>query len=225
MKKLLVKIKKISNKFFGSSVDEFYWKARHLIDREWPHKYLSADSIKHPHREFIIGKILFYYPFDSVLEIGCASGPNIYLLSQQIPDTVKIYGGDISKKAVDFGQRWFLNKGIKNVSLSVLNAQNLEKFSDKSIDIIFSDAALIYLSPDRINKSIKEMLRVAKKAIILNEWTGEFEKSFCAGHWVYNYKKLFSQFIPEQNIKVTKLPENLWGGNWSRFGCVTEIKI
>lgn len=207
MKKLLRNTKRLLDKTFGSKIDEIYWQFRHVFgNRKWAEKYLLEASLNHPHRKFIIDKIASYIPFKTILEIGCASGPNLYLLAKKFPE-VKLYGIDISKKAVETGNELLKKEGISNVKLYTGKADELGQFPDKSFDVVFTDATLIYVAPDKINKVIGEMLRVARKAVILNEWYKENPKSFYNDHWVHNYKLLFKQFILEEKIKFTKLPK------------------
>jgi len=223
MKKLLRNTKRLLDKTFGSKTDEMYWRFRHVFgSRKWAEKYLSEASLNHPHRKFIIDKIAGCAPLKTILEIGCASGPNVYLLAKKFPE-VKLYGIDISKKAVETGNKLLKKESISNVKLYAGKADELGQFPDKSFDIVFTDATLIYIDPDKINKVIGEMLRVARKAVILNEWHKETPESFYNDHWVHNYKSLFKQFIPEDKIKFTKLPENLWDRNWSEYGYIIEI--
>jgi len=222
IKIILRKIKRLAYKIFGTVVDEFYWEFRHIFDKKWAESYISKEFLEHPHRKFLTEKISNYYPFNSVLEIGCASGPNLYLLAKKFP-TVKFYGIDISKNAVKIGQEFFRKENINNVFLNFGKADKLKKFQDKSIDIIFTDATLIYLAPDKINKVIKEILRISKKVIILNEWNSDSPRSFYNGHWVHNYKSLFTKFISEEKIKLTKLPQGLWSGSWLKYGYIIEV--
>jgi ubiquinone/menaquinone biosynthesis C-methylase UbiE len=225
MKKFLVKIQDFLNKTVGTKIDETYWKFRHIYkNSDWAAKYISPESIGHPHREFLIGKIMEHQPFESILEVGCASGPNLYLLAKKNPG-VKFYGTDISKSAIATGQKWFEEQGIKNISFFSAKAEDFSKFSDKSIDLIFTDAILIYVGPDKIKKVLKEILRVARKAVIFNEWHADDRERFYEDHWVYNYKLLFNGIVPEGNIKITKLPENLWSGRWTKFGHIIEVNL
>jgi len=121
------------------------------------------------------------------LEIGCASGPNLYLLAKKFPE-IKLYGIDISKKAIEIGKKKFNEEKILNVILETGNPSDLQKFFNKSIDIIFSDACLIYISPKKINSVVEEMVRIAKKAIILCEQHSDNSNSFYNGNWGHNYK-------------------------------------
>lgn len=222
MKKLLRLVKRILAKSLKTKFEKFYWRFRHFVDKKWPKSYILPESLTHPHRKFLIEKITAYFPFENVLEIGCASGPNLYLLAKKFPNT-KLYGVDISKEAIKIGEKWLQSQKIKNVFLSANSAENLKRFSDNSMDIIFTDATLIYVGPDKIAEVIKEMLRIAKKAIILNELHSNSPKSFYNDHWIHNYRLLFKKFIPEEKIKLTKIPENLWSGDWSKYGHIIEV--
>jgi ubiquinone/menaquinone biosynthesis C-methylase UbiE len=222
MKKLLRKVKRLAVKIFGSKVDELYWGFRHFFDKSWPERYISKESINHPHRKILIDTISKYYPFDSALEIGCASGPNLYLLAKKFPE-VKLYGIDISKKAIEIGKKKFNEEKISNVILETGNPSDLKKFSDKSIDIVFSDACLICIGPKKINSVVEEMVRIAKKAIILCEQHSDYSNSFYNDNWIHNYKLLFGKFVSLEKIKFTKIPKEIWGGDWGEFGYIIEI--
>jgi len=215
-------IKRLANKIFGSKIDGPSWKFRHLLDKKWSESYISKQSIYNPFRKFFIEKISAYFPFDNALEIGCASGPNLYLLAQKIPQA-KFYGIDISKKAIETGKKFFTKENIKNVFLEAGKAENLKKIQDKSIDIIFTNAVLVCIGPDKIDSVIKEILRVAKKAIIFCEWHTDSPKSLYIDYWAHNYKLLLTQFVSDKKIKITKIPESLWGGTWGKLGYIIEV--
>lgn len=223
MKRLLREIKKLMKKIFGTKADEFYWRFRHIFNKEWVKDYISQESLNHPHREFLIDRISNCASFKNILEIGCASGPNLYLLSKRFSD-IKLYGIDISKQAVICGRNWFKTQNIKNIYISSGRAENLNRFSDKSIDIIFTDATLIYVGPDKIKKVASEMVRVAKKSIILLEHRSEKENAlgrYNDGNWLRNYKALFQPFA--KRIKITKISPQLWEGDWRYFGYLVEV--
>jgi len=156
------------------------------------------------------------------LEIGCASGPNLWLLARKYPKAI-FFGIDISKKAIKTGRNFFKNENIGNVFLSSGRAAKLKGFKDKSIDIIFTDAVMIYQGADKINQVISEMVRVAKKVIILREWQGNIPNSFRQGHWVHNYRFLFSNFVPVKKIKISRIPENLMEEGWGKLDYIIEV--
>jgi ubiquinone/menaquinone biosynthesis C-methylase UbiE len=219
------KIKKLGDRFLGTASDEFYWKFRHLFDRNWAEDYLSEEALSNT--KFITGEIERRIPFSSLLEVGCASGPNLYGLAKKYPE-IKFYGIDISRKAIEVGKKIFAKEKISNIFLSEGKAENLEKFKDKSVDLVFSSAVLIYIGPDKIRQVLKEMVRVAKKKIILFEWNSErAEDSLFKAHWVHNYRFLINKFLPPgEKVKITKFPFSKdWSGGWEEFGSIIEVSL
>lgn len=222
----------------GTEAREKEWATRHLHkgndwnntqhtdeDDEWVMSYW--DSRNHSHRPFLIEKISAFYPFSSILEIGCNCGPNLYLIAKKLPD-VEIRGIDINPMAVQKGNQWFAQEGISNVKLSVGKADELEQFQDKSFDIVFTDAVLIYVGADKIQKVIHEMLRVARRALILVEWhCPEPQNSlgtYYAGCWKRNYVTLLRQFVPEEELHYTKITNAIWPDErWQETGAIIEV--
>ncbi len=224
-KTVLIKIKLAGDKIFGTICDELYWRYRHLLkDSNWADEYLSVKSVNHPHRKFLTDKIACQYPFNTVFEMGSASGPNLLVLAKKFPKA-NFYGTDISKRAVETGQRYFRKNDIGNIFLSQAKAEEAKEFKDKSIDIIFTDALLIYIGPDKINSVAKEIMRIAKKRVFLCEWHNNASSYFFDEHWVYNYISIFENFVSREKIKVTQLPENLWEGKWKKNGHIIEIEV
>ena len=224
IKNLFKRVKSLFANIFGSLIDELYWALRHLFDKSWAEQYISKGSITHAHRKFLLGRISAYYPFKTCLEIGCASGPNIYLLAQKFPE-VKVYGIDISKSAIKIGKRFFKEKAMDNIFLNVGNGlESLKKLHDKSIDIIFTDAVLIYFDKNKIESILHEMTRVVRRAVILLELYTE-KPSYYDGHWIHNYKQLLAGFVPDKEIQLVKLPKGIWSGNWEESGYVIELSL
>jgi ubiquinone/menaquinone biosynthesis C-methylase UbiE len=223
--------------FIGTKSHENYWANRSQNkkqkrkddwggeDTDWVNSY--KNSTGHPHRKFLLERIVSYNP-KSVLEIGCNCGPNLFLLSSALP-FAELNGIDINHAAIEAGNEWMLQEGIKNIAFTVGKADELEFLGDKNFDIVFTDAVLIYFGPDKIKKVIKQMLDKANKAVILLEWN-DFENTYNTKgkyqkHWIRNYHTLLGEFIEKENITIEKLPENLWpDANWQRYGAIIEIK-
>jgi ubiquinone/menaquinone biosynthesis C-methylase UbiE len=218
MKKILRKIKRIMIKVLGSKTDELYWRFRHFFDISWAESYISEESINSPHRKILIEKMS---DFDSILEFGCSSGPNLYLLAQKYPQS-KIYGIDISRKAIREGKRFFKKNNIKNVSLISGGIEALAGFKDKSIDVVFSDAVLIYFGKDKIREVIKEMVRIARKEIVLLELHHNAESVY-KDNWIHNYVELFSEL--GLVAEIFKLDSGIWAGNWEESGYIIKVKL
>jgi ubiquinone/menaquinone biosynthesis C-methylase UbiE len=218
-------LRRIVETLLGTKFNELVWRFYHVYKRGWAEGYISAGSFSHPHRQLLVEKISANNPFTDVLEIGCASGPNLYLLAKKFPNA-RFVGVDINPEAVRQGKLFFKQQGIRNVSLFVGKADELERFPDKSFDVVFTDAVLLCIGPDKIRKVATEIQRVARKAIILVEHHSE-QESDSGGHtekwWLRNYTKLFQPF--SNQINTTKIPPEIWGGNWGEFGYIIEVKI
>ena len=224
----------IQRRLIGTKLEEKYWATRHLRKGDdwekegddWVRGYW--DSRDHSHRGFLMERIFKFSP-SSVLEVGCNCGPNLYILAKRFPDA-EIRGIDINPMAVQKGNEWFAQEGISNVKLSVGRADDLRQFRDKSFDVVFTDAVLIYIGPDKIRKVVEEMLRVTRKVLIFLEWHSFDSKcnplGVYVGHWMRDYTALLKEFVSENNIKVTKMPKDLWPDkNWQKWGGVIEVVL
>lgn len=223
MRTLLKAAKKISNKFFGTLSDELFWRFRHIFDRKWSENYISKNSLDHPHRKLLIEKILKYKP-QSVLEIGCASGPNLVLLAQKLP-AAKLEGTDISRSAIKTGRKYLKLQNIKNVKLKAGNVLDLKKFADKSFDVVFTDAVLIYVDKNKIENVLKELGRIAKKAVVLTEWSTNLNTSQYVGHWAHNYENFFRKISPNAEVAFAKITSDVWTGDWAKYGYIIEVEL
>ncbi|MCP6720032.1 MAG: class I SAM-dependent methyltransferase [Patescibacteria group bacterium] len=224
MRKLLRVAKRILNKIFGTLSDLWFWKYRHFFDKNWSENYISKNSLNHPHRKLLIQKISSHAPFQSVLEVGCASGPNLFLLAKKFPKA-RLSGIDISNRAIETGKKWLRLQGIKNIELYKGNVLNLKIFGDETFDIVFTDAVLIYVGKNHIQGVVKELMRITKKAIILTEWKTDEKESEYVGHWAHNYEDLFRQLVPNAEVKLTKIPAEIWPGEWAEYGYTIEVEL
>jgi ubiquinone/menaquinone biosynthesis C-methylase UbiE len=228
----------------GTGAREREWATRHLRKgSNWDYKQHTGennewvmgywDSRNHSHRPFLVEKISAFYPFSSILEIGCNCGPNLYLLAKKYPD-IEIAGIDINPRAIEEGDELLAKEGISNVKLSVAKADELERFQDKSFDIVFTDAVLIYVGPDKIKKVVYDMVRIARQALILVErQTLELNHNdpyslgiYYKGLWLRNYTALFKQYVPEERISISKITEKIWPDRgWQEMGAIIEVSL
>lgn len=224
LQKTYYKSWKILEAILGTKLQEWSWKFRHLYSRDWAENYIAAASLNNAHRKLLVDEVQKFVPFQTALEIGCASGPNLYLLAKKFPQT-KFYGIDISRKAVEKGERWLGKEGVKSVELCTGRADKLSHYGDKSFDIVFTDAVLMYIGPDKIDRVISEIFRIAKRAVLFIEWHEEIDEArHYDTHWIYNYKKLLAG-IPAARLEFKKIPADVWGGDWSRYGYIIEAEL
>lgn len=220
----------LETRLLGTKLQECLWGTAHIYKGAgWMEEH--RESIHHPHRQWLASKISSFAPFENVLEIGCSTGQNLFPLAKTFP-RIKFYGTDINTRMIQQGQAWLREEGVINILLSSGRADNLKGFDDKSMDVVFTDALLLYIGPDKIQKVLREMIRVAVKALVFNEWHSENclqeEKPYFYydGHWVYNYKTLFSNHVSSGSVRISKIPEEVWGGSgWTEFGSVIEVAL
>lgn len=227
----------------GTEATEKEWATRHLRKgSDWNQSSLVAEgsdwvkdywnSRDHPHRRLLTDTVLKYSSINSVLEVGCNCGPNLYLLAKRLP-SAEITGVDINAVAIEKGRELFEAEGIQNVKLMCVKADELGNFKDKSFDVVFTDAVLIYIGPDKILKVVRDLLRLTRRALILVEWHS-FDKRpdpnglgfYYNGKWVRDYVALLRHLAPEAEVKVTKLTKEDWPDPfWGETGAVVECVI
>jgi ubiquinone/menaquinone biosynthesis C-methylase UbiE len=227
----------------GTKALEHEWQTRHLhTGNDWGVTHYQGqsdewvlsywDSRDHSHRSFLIERISACSPIKSILEIGCNCGPNLYLLAKKFPNA-EIQGIDINPIAVEKGRELLLKAGITNVKLSVGKADELNQFKDQSFDVVFTDAVLIYVGPDIIEKVLCEIVRITRKNIVLverqcdNQFSGRKELGIrFGGCWERNYINLLRKISPSAIIKYRKINSTIWPDErWSQSGVVIEIDL
>lgn len=228
---------------FRQIISSGYWKlagaAHHLLgtrlyEKKWKAHIRSEDimisGIKHTHRSWLFEQINTLYPFSSILEIGCSYGPNVEILAKRFC-SVNIIGLDISQISVNEGNRRLSQNRLTNAYLVYGKADDLSRFDDKSIDIVFTDATLLYIGPDKIKKVISEMFRINRKALLFCELhrpclsQSSYELGgYTRDGWVRDYKKLLNNFCPDDSITLKKIPKNIWPeGSWPQYGYLINV--
>lgn len=206
--------------FQGTKAWEDYWGKRKHIDD----KGIGWSSIEHPHRKMLIDTISKFSP-ESILEIGCGSGVNLYLLAKKFPNAL-IWGIDINKKSIEYGKAKFKELGIDKVKLLNQSADDLV-YEGFKYDVVFTDAMLIYIGTDKIRQLMSHIIRLAKKGIVLCEWHNERLCSlgqYKDGVWQRNYRNLLQGYSTDSNIKITRIPKSVWS-EWNERGAIIEVKL
>ncbi len=203
-----------------------FWKNRKI---NWIDSYLDGvDPVSskpmwdHPHRELIV-YALKTFGWYSLWEIGCGAGANIKKIVTAIPNK-QLGGSDINQDAVDTCNRVF--KGGK------FHCESSEDIllSDKAVDVILSDAHLLYFSPKDIKKVLKEMKRVGRLRLVLCElheksWWKRTIYKFKTGYNVYDYRRLLED-LGCYNIQIIKIPTDFWQGDpWAKFGHIIIAQL
>ena len=199
--------------------DEKYWTERPLDDshKDWNYEGSWVDgysqSKDHPHRKLIIEALEKLQPFNVVGEIGCNVGPNLKLIQERF--------GGVSTKGID-ASPIAVEKAPSYLNIELGSLTRLP-WDTKNIDVLISDAVLLYVSPQEIDRVMNEIDRVTKKAVILVERGDSSVMGEVRGHtWARNYSVLLEKL--GFKVSVKQLTKELWPGspNWAKFGIVVS---
>jgi len=209
----------------GTRVQEIRWARRGAAEVS-----RGFSNLDHPHRQFILEHITRLGPWASLLEVGSGYGPNLYHLARRFPDAV-LQGLDINPVSVSMGTAWLRKVGLPQVDLSVGRGDDLRKFANGEFDLVLTNAFLMYIGPDRIERTVGEMLRVARRHLILveHQWNEDDSHGagrFQSGRWMRDYEALLRRCAPGWRVDVTKVPAALWSDEaWQRFGCIITCRL
>jgi len=219
----------------GTKAQERAWQSRHLRggnswnytnlpkENEWIMGYW--ESRFHPHRSFLADTIALYHP-QSVLEVGANCGPNLYQLARRLPQA-QLVGVDINAEAVEAGNQFLREEVITNAHLTVAKASDLKLPPSGSFDVVFTDAVLIYVGPREIEQTVKDMLRIASKAVVLLErlHAGNMRGVYRYGCWERDYPKLFAKLAPNTKVIGTRVTRQIWDEErWAESGMLLEVR-
>lgn len=195
-----------------------YWSERKI---DWNQSYLSTWN--HPHRELIVWA-LHKFKWMSLWEVGCGPGPNLVRIINTFKN-IQLGGSDINADAIALAQKTF-NGGrfqVESVEDMLL--------SDKSVDMMLSDAALIYIDPKKINKAMNEIRRITRVGVVLCEfhcdnWLKRLWFRWKTGYNSYNYYTLLEKH-GFYDIQIYKIPKEIWPGfPWETMGhIITARKV
>ena len=119
-------------------------------------------------------------PGESVLDLGCGGGLDLYFYSQSVGNEGKVYGVDISEDMVNRAKDNMHKTARENIEIRIGESDNLP-FSEAFFDVVASNG-IYNLSPDK-EAVMREVLRVLKPGgrtvfceIVLKEPLSEEER-------------------------------------------------
>ena len=169
--------------------------------QEWINKGFDASTLKH--RLVLVEAVEKYAPFETILDIGCATGPDVVLYEMAFPKS-DIHAFDSTEGDIEIGK--------KLVTRSILETKDLRQYlkdiPSLSYDIVVSNGVMMYYEPHRI----ADLLRIAKKAVILSERDP------------YKFNILdYLKAIRHEPV-VTKIDASI-RPSWAENGFIYEIKL
>lgn len=208
---------------FGSAIDERRFRNRSRASVRW-----SFTNVDLPHRAWLADALLARGEVRDILEVGCGWGANLEVLARRSPD-VRLTGVDISRQSISEGADRFAGSGLDRIHLVIGAASDLGAFEDGAFDIVFTDAVLLYVGPDKIYQSVHEMLRVTRRRLVMLEF---HEAGFGADGrytpdgWVRDYPSLMQRVLPGATVDVTPLPPDARpAGRWPQRGTLIDVLL
>ena len=190
---------------------EKYWTTQHLRYSGWEKE--SWESQEQPERQVLLRK-LSNEKFDSLLEVGCASGPNLVLIHQLWPKA-DLFGIDINEAAIEYGRERFLECGAENVEMSVMSVYDLGQIPDKSYDIVLAWALFLQLPSDELRGVVGHCLRIARKKLLAKDVHNfaQIGKPLARvsnarriqNHYARNWWGVLAELVPTESCTITEM--------------------
>lgn len=194
-----------------------YWEERKI---DWKTSYL--DTWTHLHRDLIVWA-LKSFSWYSLWEVGCGPGANLVKILNSIPGR-QLGGSDINKDAIELARKTFVGGRFHVESVEDI------LLSDNATDVVLSDATLIYVDPKNIDKTLKELVRVARIKLVLcefhgNNWFKRLMLRWKTGYNAYNYKDKLEK-AGCYDINLVKIPKEYWPGTpWEEWGYIITANV
>src|SRR5712671_469040 len=213
----------ISTRALSVTVVETDFVARVYKNIAWFYDWWFGPTL-HPGRVQAIRRLRIA-PGHRVLEVGVGTGINACLY----PRDCLVTGIDLSAPMLEKAQDRFARKGVDNVTLFEMNAENLT-FADGTFDIVYAPY-VISVVPDPV-AVVREMMRVCRpggRVVVLNH----FRSKNRAGAWLERLIAPFTLhlgfksdvdlpgFIAQANLKPVSIEKVNYPPIWT---LVTVIK-
>jgi len=117
----------------------------------------------HTARDREVARLLMIDNYESVLDAGCGAAPE-----HQVIDPDKYFAMDITQKLVDYN----VSRGIKCQQGSLMNMP----YEDSKFDVVISRHVTEHMA--EIETPLKEMVRVAKKQILLSFFIDPIDEEY-----------------------------------------------
>ena len=225
--KLVKKLGRLVQEFLeryvlGGFIQKCIWGWKHLYRKNWTK--ISLESIDLSFRDQLVSCVTSFDNVQSLLEIGCAAGPNLRRVRQILPNA-QLVGIDINKQAIRTANNYFRSVKDDKADFFVKRADQLSDFGDKVFDVVFTQAVLACITPDSINQVIADMIRLCIKGFVLNEYhlEGAEKGFFDSGRWVYDYSAIIKRQFPTAKINIQK--SDYRGGSWDLYGSLITVKL
>lgn len=141
---------------------------REFFDGERRHGYGGYSASPERWRGVVHDIVDAYYPFSSVLDVGCAKGGLLQALKEEVPG-LHLAGCDISEYAV--------HECPHDLDIIVANAKDLSRYGTQSFSLAVSVNTIHNLERKDCIKALAELQRVGRRAYVtLDAYRTEAER-------------------------------------------------
>lgn len=169
-----------------------FWRYRHFFDSEFASGYQNDYATK---RRNYYSEIVNKYSLKIIFEYGCASGPNLKNIKENVKQNIHLIGFDINPSVINYAKKSFDKKNSLFLDkLELGKVENyLSKIDSNKIDLTIFDRVLCLLSEEEIKNHLKEFKHFYRYVIIDDFHNSDALKQ--EGSWLTkNYLELFSDF-------------------------------
>lgn len=133
---------------------------------------------------------------NSIMEVGANVGANLDALSQIT--AAEFYACEPNDSAREI----LSSKALTGAHHITADTADKIRFPNKHVDLVFTSGVLIHISPDKLEASMREIHRVARKWIICGEYFAPQEEMVpYRGHegamWRRDYGSLYLDMFPD----------------------------
>jgi len=135
--------------------------------------------------------------FDSLLEVGCGCGHFLKVIHGHFPNK-RLVGVDISRTMIRDALMYLEHQ----IPVLVANAYDLP-FKNDEFDLAFTNVCLIHIPPNRIEWTVSEIMRVARKGLFVET---SVEGLTVPYYFCHNYPRIFKSLGLDFSILETMDP-------------------
>ena len=207
---------KIIKKIFQSKPQyrSLYWRFKHLAHPGWAKVYFDGRNLNDGRNRDKLIKFISKLDQNKILEIGCASGANLFLLEEK-QKYDQLEGIDISNYCIEEGKK-ILKKFNSNIVLKHGNAAK-PNYKNKSFDVVFISGVAFDLTDKDLISAVTQSLRISRKYFILHISNYKLHPSLniqskgmlYKSHFLRDYHLFFKENFARYEKKVIKLRKNI----------------
>ena len=206
-----------------------FWQRAHRRKVRWAEDYFN--SWEAPHRRELVNR-LNESPFESLLELGCNSGPNLRAL-WEAGCRARLHGVDVNRQAVEYGRARFSELGISSVTLEERSLYDLHVFTER-FDVIIAVAVLMHIPPEGCQEVLQSALRLAKKRLVIVDAhrfaarPGDYPTILNpkdSSMWLRDWWQILAPLVPRQDISITALSPGAARTDTGDINAIIDVRV